>query len=191
MSVHHRLQRAGYDGRPMPRQWPATSARTTPGSSLRPAWTSFPCSRTSTTAVYRLCRTRLPRLAAGRQKVTVSLSGDGGDEALRRLSPLLLGLTVGQVSRIPQVTRPASAALRAVPVGTWNAPLSPRRRYPRFFAAKRRRNIYKLARAMTSRNPDWLYHEIVRNGLTSSRHAPARSASPPGAWPRIDDYTSG
>ena len=78
-------------------------------------------------------------------------------------------------------------------MGAWNTLLSPRRRFvPRFLRRERAgERIHKLARAMTSHDPDWLYYEVVaqwNDVALGARDLPIGITSP-ASWPRIDDYT--
>jgi asparagine synthase (glutamine-hydrolysing) len=129
-----------------------------------------------------------------RKHVTVSLSGDGGDEFFGGYHRYFLGRKLWDKAEfLPRFVRPiAAAAMHAIPVASWNALLSPRRRFmPRALRRERAgERIHRLAAAMTASDPDALYREVVEQwpGLVSAARELPIAITDRAAWPRIDDY---
>jgi asparagine synthase (glutamine-hydrolysing) len=130
-----------------------------------------------------------------REKVTVSLSGDGGDEFFGGYTRYVLGRQLWQrIASVPRPIRPViSGAMKMLPMSAWNRLLSPTRR----FVPKRLRRdragerIHKFARALRSHDPDWLYYEIVTlwNDLVEGAKPLNIPVSDRSSWPQIADYT--
>jgi asparagine synthase (glutamine-hydrolysing) len=130
-----------------------------------------------------------------RQSVTVSLSGDGGDEFFAGYARYFLGRKLwGKTERLPRLARPvAAAALRAVPGRAWDALLSPQHRFvPRKLRRDRAgERMHKLARAMTTHNPDEFFYEVVSqwSGVVPSARELPVAITESATWPQLADYT--
>lgn len=132
-----------------------------------------------------------------RRDVTVSLSGDGGDELFGGYNRYVLGQRIwGRVQRVPRPIRVAAARLiRAVPPNAWTHMLHPLQRVlPSGLAqAHPGEKIIKAAAVLGARNSTELYRLLVSHWATSSDmvidgQEPTTLLDDPTGQPRTDQF---
>jgi asparagine synthase (glutamine-hydrolysing) len=133
-----------------------------------------------------------------RSKVTVSLSGDGGDELFCGYIRYFWGRRIwNRIGRLPlRMRQLAGSALHALSPDAWDALLGKAGGFIRSVSGREitGERLHKLANLLTVRSPETLYHGLVSHWdrpetvVLSGREAPTALTDPTG-WADLNDFT--
>lgn len=121
--------------------------------------------------------------ALARRQVTVSLSGDGGDELFGGYHRYFLGQQAwNYISRVPRPLRGvAGRAIATIPQSAWD----------RLFRRQSRpgERIHKLARVMAAQDQDAMYFDLVTQwrNVVHGGTEPELPLTERSRWPHLDD----
>lgn len=133
-----------------------------------------------------------------RQHVTVSLSGDAGDELFAGYNRYLMGRSLwGKIGWMPKATREmASRALTAIPPATWDhalgalSPLLPKRFKQQRYGDK----LHKLAEVLTVTSAEALYLDLMSHwkspsSLVLGASEPLTALTDESRWAMLPEFT--